>query len=106
MYDLLAGIDSPVKTLNLCEDALKAIAPHDEGKLIAVGGKNGIVYLVESSEALSACSKTEKTQLSAVRFSSIIFNLTLSSYYLSFFNSQLQTNFLNAIQNPKRSITI
>lgn len=63
VYDILLGIQEPLKTIRLCEDALKAIKPHEDGKLMAVGGQNGNVYLVESSEALTTNSKNDKGQL-------------------------------------------
>lgn len=68
VFDLLGSVQSPARTLNLCNGALRAIAPHGEGKLLAIGGDNGIVYLVESSDALVGNSKHEKAFTTTVNW--------------------------------------
>ncbi|XP_024940578.1 dynein intermediate chain 3, ciliary-like isoform X2 [Cephus cinctus] len=65
VYDLLVGMEGPVRTLRLCEDRLGAIAPHEEGKLVAVGSSRGNVYLVESSEAFTVNGKNDKALMTS-----------------------------------------
>lgn len=67
IYDLLVGMKSPVKTIRLCENGLRAIIPHEEGNLVAVGSDMGNVYLVESSEALTTNMRNDKSLLTTVR---------------------------------------
>lgn len=68
IFDILLGLKMPVTTTRLCEDNLKAIAPHVDGKLVAVGSDRGRIYLVESSEALTTNSLNDRTLMTAVNF--------------------------------------
>uniref|UniRef100_A0A0C9RU86 Dnai2 protein n=1 Tax=Fopius arisanus TaxID=64838 RepID=A0A0C9RU86_9HYME len=65
VFDILVGLNNPVTTIHLCEDGLKALAPHENGKLVAVGSDKGSVYLVESSEALTTNGKNDKVFLTS-----------------------------------------
>lgn len=66
VWDILVGMKNPVTVLRLCDVGLQAIKPHEEGKLIAVGNAAGNVYLVESSEALTANTKNDKSMMTSV----------------------------------------
>ncbi|KAK0081325.1 hypothetical protein PV325_012385 [Microctonus aethiopoides] len=66
IFDILLGLKMPVTTTRLCEDNLKAIAPHEDGKLVAVGSDRGRIYLVESSEALTTNSLNDRTLMTAL----------------------------------------
>ncbi|XP_011880521.1 PREDICTED: uncharacterized protein LOC105569014 [Vollenhovia emeryi] len=65
VYDILNGLDSPVTTFRVCNDSLTAIAPHENGQLLAVGGHDGNIYLVECSEGLIINTKADKANLTA-----------------------------------------
>ncbi|XP_077262113.1 dynein intermediate chain 3, ciliary-like isoform X1 [Temnothorax americanus] len=65
VYDILNGVDSPVTTFRVCNDSLTAIAPHENGQLLAVGSHDGNIYLVECSEGLIVNTKTDKANLTA-----------------------------------------
>ncbi|XP_071582849.1 uncharacterized protein [Temnothorax nylanderi] len=65
VYDILNGVDSPVTTFRVCNDRLTAIAPHENGQLLAVGSHDGNIYLVECSEGLIVNTKTDKANLNA-----------------------------------------
>ncbi|XP_015124160.2 dynein intermediate chain 3, ciliary-like, partial [Diachasma alloeum] len=65
VFDILVGLNNPVTTIRLCGDSLKALAPHENGKLVAVGSDKGSVYLVESSEALTTNVRNDKVFLTS-----------------------------------------
>ncbi|XP_063990949.1 dynein intermediate chain 3, ciliary-like [Diachasmimorpha longicaudata] len=65
VFDILVGLNNPVTTIRLCGDSLKALAPHENGKLVAVGSDKGSVYLVESSEALTTNARNDKLLLTS-----------------------------------------
>lgn len=66
VFDILVGLNTPVTTIRLCKNSLKAITPHEEGKFVAVGCDKGTVYLVESSQALITNAKNDKALLTSV----------------------------------------
>lgn len=58
------GVDSPMTTYRVCKDSLTVIAPHENGQLLAVGGRDGNIYLVECSEgAYTTNIRTDKANL-------------------------------------------
>lgn len=60
VYDILNGVDSPVSTYHVCNDSLTVIAPHENGQLLAVGGRDGNIYLMECSEGYTINTRTDK----------------------------------------------
>ncbi|XP_014601251.1 PREDICTED: dynein intermediate chain 2, axonemal-like [Polistes canadensis] len=46
VYDLFEGTIVPYYGISICEKPLTTIKPHDDGKILAVGGSNGKVYLI------------------------------------------------------------
>ncbi|KAL6259716.1 hypothetical protein P5V15_009629 [Pogonomyrmex californicus] len=65
VYDILTGLGSPVITFRVCNECLTAIAPHENGQLLAVGSHDGNIYLVECSEGHVVNTKTDKANLIA-----------------------------------------
>ncbi|KAG5308272.1 DYI3 protein, partial [Acromyrmex insinuator] len=63
IYDILNGVNSPVTTFRVCNDSLTAIAPHENGQLLAVGSHDGNIYLVECSDGHIINTKTDKANL-------------------------------------------
>jgi len=66
VYDILNSVDSPVTTFRVCNDCLTAIAPHENGQLLAVGSHDGNIYLVECSKGHIINTTTDKANLTAV----------------------------------------
>lgn len=66
VYDILNGVDSPVTTVRVCDDCLTAIAPHKDGQLLAAGGHDGNIYLMECSKGHVINTKTDRATLTAV----------------------------------------
>lgn len=52
----------------MCDEALTCIRPHEQGQLVAVGSKNGSVYMLEFSESLTVNQKNDKILLTAVSY--------------------------------------
>ncbi|XP_020281001.1 dynein intermediate chain 3, ciliary-like isoform X1 [Pseudomyrmex gracilis] len=63
IWDLLMGLRYPMLSVKLCKQKLTAIAAHETGALLAVGNSVGMVYLVESTEALYSFDKNERNDL-------------------------------------------
>lgn len=42
--------------------------PHEQGQLVTVASRNGIIYLLELSEALRINHKNDKLLLTAVKY--------------------------------------
>lgn len=54
------GVNSPMISYRVCNDSLTVIAPHENGQLLAVGGRDGNIYLVECSEGFTINTRTDK----------------------------------------------
>ncbi|XP_043284269.1 dynein intermediate chain 3, ciliary isoform X2 [Venturia canescens] len=65
VWDLIVQQDSPVLSIKVCDEALTCMRPHEQGRLVAVAGKNGTTYLLEFSEALTINQKNDKLLLTA-----------------------------------------
>ncbi|KAG5329903.1 DYI3 protein, partial [Acromyrmex charruanus] len=63
IYDILNGVNSPVTTFRVCNDSLTAIAPHENGQLLAVGSHDGNIYLMECSDGHIINTKADKANL-------------------------------------------
>ncbi|KZC05586.1 Dynein intermediate chain 3, ciliary, partial [Dufourea novaeangliae] len=59
-YDILAGMRKPLTSIQVYSGKLTAISTHDEGDLLAVGGANGTIYVLECLEGLTAFSREDK----------------------------------------------
>lgn len=62
----MTGVHSPMTTLRICNDCPTAIAPHENGQLLAIGSRDGNIYLVECSEGHIINIKSDKENLTAV----------------------------------------
>lgn len=69
VYDLLIGVDSPVTAFRVCNESLTAIAPHEDGQILALGSRDGNIYLVECSEGHIVNTRTDKANIIAVSIS-------------------------------------
>ncbi|XP_014609987.1 PREDICTED: dynein intermediate chain 2, axonemal isoform X2 [Polistes canadensis] len=66
VWDLLIQQDTPVLSIKVCDETLTCVRPHEQGQLIAVASRNGIIYLLELSEALKINHKNDKLLLTAL----------------------------------------
>ncbi|XP_076390371.1 dynein intermediate chain 3, ciliary-like isoform X2 [Megachile rotundata] len=62
-YDILAGIQAPLTSIHPCQNGLTSIDAHENGDLIAVGNRNGNVYMLQCSEDLATISKDDRYRL-------------------------------------------
>lgn len=53
--------------LQICDEALTSIKSHEQGQLTAVGNDNGVISLIEFSQALTVNQKNDKLLFTAVR---------------------------------------
>ena len=67
VYDILAGVRTPLTEICLCHDSLTAISSHDEGEFLAVGSSNGNVYLLECTQDFESFTKEDRVAFSNVR---------------------------------------
>ncbi|KOC61090.1 Dynein intermediate chain 3, ciliary [Habropoda laboriosa] len=63
-YDILAGMNKPLIAIRVCSNSLTAISSDDDGELLAVGSRNGTVYLLECSQDLMSFTKEDRLALS------------------------------------------
>ncbi|XP_043678098.1 dynein axonemal intermediate chain 2-like isoform X2 [Vespula pensylvanica] len=66
VWDLLIQQDTPVLSIKVCDEALTCVRPHEQGQLVTVASRNGIIYLLELSEALKINHKNDKLLLTAL----------------------------------------
>ncbi|KAJ8725984.1 hypothetical protein PYW07_000682 [Mythimna separata] len=66
LWDLLKRHHEPLLSLQVCEEPLAKVVPHDAGALVACGSRRGNVYLLELSAALAGCGKQDKALLTQV----------------------------------------
>ncbi|KAK2575144.1 hypothetical protein KPH14_008861 [Odynerus spinipes] len=59
-YDILQGTSAPLDEIRLCEKALTTIKPHDDGQLLAVGGSDGNIYIIQCEGLLSTTYTNDK----------------------------------------------
>ncbi|XP_076750413.1 dynein axonemal intermediate chain 2-like [Xylocopa sonorina] len=77
-YDVLASVKAPLTAIRVCRDGLTAIRSHEGGEYLAVGSRNGNVYLLECSDDFELFTKEDRVALSNVRHnSSHQFNSTI-----------------------------
>lgn len=65
-WDLLQQQNEPILSIKVCDEPIKRIRVHENGKLIAVGSLKGATYLIEFSENMSFSAKNDKPLLTAV----------------------------------------
>ncbi|KAI4497873.1 hypothetical protein M0802_006989 [Mischocyttarus mexicanus] len=63
VYDMLESVEKPIVELHLSEVGLTAMAAHENGYLLAVGDKNGNIYLTRSTDALGKFDRNERNIL-------------------------------------------
>lgn len=63
VWDLLIRQDEPVLQLKLSDSALKTIRVHEATENVALGSRNGVIYLMNFSQNLVNCDKTERAAL-------------------------------------------
>ncbi|XP_035446046.1 dynein intermediate chain 3, ciliary [Spodoptera frugiperda] len=66
VWDLLRRQHEPVLTMQVCEEPLLTVRPHDGGALLTCGSHKGNIYLVELSQNLAMSDKNDKHLLTAV----------------------------------------
>lgn len=67
-WDLLQQQNEPILSIKVCDEPIKSIRTHENGKLIAAGSLKGSTYLIEFSENMSHSAKNDKPLLTAVSF--------------------------------------
>lgn len=65
-WDLLQQHNEPVLSIKVCDEPLLCMKPHEAGRLISGGSKNGATFLVEVSENMSVNLKNDKPLLTAM----------------------------------------
>lgn len=65
-WDLLLQQDEPILSINVSQDKIQSIKPHQDGKHIVVGNVKGSTYLIELAENMREYNKNEKAFLKAV----------------------------------------
>ncbi|KAF7397798.1 hypothetical protein HZH68_009020 [Vespula germanica] len=63
LYDILEDLQKPIVELQLSNTNLTTMAAHENGILLAVGDKNGNIYLTRSTESLGKFDRTERNNL-------------------------------------------
>ncbi|XP_076264362.1 dynein, axonemal, intermediate chain 2 [Rhynchophorus ferrugineus] len=66
VWDILQEQKRACLSVKVCDEKLKCIRTHDNGKLVAVGNQKGTTYLVEFSDNLSVSNKNDKLLLTAM----------------------------------------
>ncbi|KAL7302807.1 hypothetical protein TKK_0004846 [Trichogramma kaykai] len=66
VWDIIVQKDTPVLSIKVCDEPLTCLRPHEQGALVATGGKNGSVYLLEFSENLTVNQKNDKLLFTAL----------------------------------------
>lgn len=66
VWDILQEQKRACLSVKVCDEKLRCIRTHDNGKLVAVGNQKGTTYLVEFSDNLSVSNKNDKLLLTAV----------------------------------------
>uniref|UniRef100_A0A2A4JFG7 Uncharacterized protein n=1 Tax=Heliothis virescens TaxID=7102 RepID=A0A2A4JFG7_HELVI len=66
MWDLLLRQHEPVVTMQVCDEPLVNVRPHDAGALVASGSSTGNVYLMELSRNLVETDHHDKLHLTAL----------------------------------------
>lgn len=65
-WDLLQQQSESVLSMKVCDDSIKCLKPHTEGRWIACGSSKGQVYLVEVSDNMAYSGKNDKAILTAM----------------------------------------
>lgn len=65
-WDLLQQHSEPVLSIKVCDEPLLCMRPHETGRLISGGSKNGATFLVEVSDNMGVSLKNDKALLTAM----------------------------------------
>lgn len=65
-WDLLQQQNEPVLSIKVCDEPLLCMRPHEGGRLISGGSKNGATFLIEVSENMGVSLKNDKPLLTAM----------------------------------------
>ncbi|CAB3231593.1 unnamed protein product [Arctia plantaginis] len=66
LWDILRRQYEPVLTVQVCEEPLVQIKPHDLGSLIACGSVKGNIYMMEVSNSLAQSARHDKGLMTAM----------------------------------------
>lgn len=67
-WDLLQQQNEPILSVKVCDEPLKCLRPHENGKFLACGSLKGATYLIELSDDMRNTAKNDKPLLTAVSF--------------------------------------
>ena len=65
-WDLLQQQKEPILTVKVCDEPLRCIRTHENGKFVSVGNMKGAIFLIEVSDDMSRSAKNDKPFLTAV----------------------------------------
>lgn len=65
-WDLLQQHNEPVLSIKVCDEPLLCMRPHEGGRLVSGGSKNGATFLIEVSENMGVSLKNDKPLLTAM----------------------------------------
>lgn len=65
-WDLLQQHDEPVLSIKVCDEPLLCMRPHESGRLLTAGSKNGATFLIEVSDNMVTSLKNDKPLLTAM----------------------------------------
>ncbi|XP_046822931.1 dynein axonemal intermediate chain 2-like [Vespa crabro] len=63
VYDILENLEKPIIELYLSDVSLTTMAAHENGHLLAIGDKNGNIFLTRSTDSLGKFDRNEKNNL-------------------------------------------
>lgn len=65
-WDVLVQQDKPLTSVKVCDEAIRSVRSHVNGKVIACGTENGSLYLIRVSDDMTVSDKNDKGRLTAV----------------------------------------
>lgn len=65
-WDLLQQQNEPILSVKVCDEPLKCLRPHENGKFLACGSLKGATYLIELSDDMRTTAKNDKPLLTAM----------------------------------------
>ncbi|CAB3248003.1 unnamed protein product [Arctia plantaginis] len=66
LWDILRRQSRPVLTMQVCEEPLLKVSPHETGTFLACGSSKGNIYMVEVSSSLAQSARHDKGLLTSM----------------------------------------
>lgn len=104
LYDILEDLQKPIVELQLSNTNLTTMAAHENGILLAVGDKNGNIFLTRSTESLGKFDRNERNNLIMVYPMKDI-NYYLSCFFLFSLLLFLRNKYWKSVYNFRRTLS-